>query len=211
MNKEKKPFGRVAAFAILLLVMTGTLTLWGVRQNATPKENPPTPTANLTPHMSGVGPSVNAKPPQDEQEKPENPDPEPTPPGEANPKEEELLPEGITHTPMASEHFAMAEYACDCDGYCDGWPTPMDAQLLADIETLRNTLGAPVIITSGLRCPQRNAEVGGIENSRHLYGHAADLYCPAVSIKTVAEVAANLGLTVITYYDQGFIHVQNDR
>ncbi|MEG2649998.1 MAG: D-Ala-D-Ala carboxypeptidase family metallohydrolase, partial [Eubacterium sp.] len=81
----------------------------------------------------------------------------------------------------------------------------------ATIEILRESLGAPVIITSGVRCTRYNAEVGGIEYSRHLRGHAADLYSPQIDIHTVAQVASTLGLTVITYYDQGFIHVENEK
>ena len=109
----------------------------------------------------------------------------------------------------ASEHFAMSEYQCDCDGmYCGGFPELMEEALLAQVENLRNRLGRPVIITSGVRCTQRNHEVGGIEYSKHKIGCAADLYCPGVHYSEVAAVARELGLGVIEYPEQLFVHVE---
>lgn len=110
--------------------------------------------------------------------------------------------------PQASGHFLMSEYACDCDGYCDGWPAQMSPALLERIEALRCALNRPVIITSGVRCPERNAEVGGILYSWHLSGHAADLYCPGVSMAELAETAEDLGLGVLPYYGSGYVHVE---
>lgn len=114
----------------------------------------------------------------------------------------------ITDGPWASAHFLMEEYACDCDGYCDGWPAEMAPELLEKVEDLRRALDRPVIITSGVRCDQRNAEVGGIPNSWHCVGHAADLYCPGVPYTEVARVARTLGLGVIEYPGQAFDHVE---
>ncbi|MEG0378449.1 MAG: D-Ala-D-Ala carboxypeptidase family metallohydrolase [Eubacterium sp.] len=111
-------------------------------------------------------------------------------------------------TPMASAHFALWEYACDCPGYCDGFPAEMDPVLLEKVEALRCLFDRPIIITSGVRCPQRNAEVGGIEESWHLRGHAADLYCPGISYTELAEGARSLGLGVIEYLDRRFDHVE---
>lgn len=109
----------------------------------------------------------------------------------------------------ASEHFAMGEYQCDCGGmYCAGFPELMEEALLTQVENLRNRLGRPVIITSSVRCTQRNREVGGIEHSKHKIGCAADLYCPGVHYSEVAAVARDLGLGVIEYPEQLFVHVE---
>ena len=120
------------------------------------------------------------------------------------------LPEDpiLTNGPWASEHFLMSEYACDCAGYCDGWPAAMDPELLEKIEALRCYFDQPIIITSGVRCERRNAEVGGIANSWHLSGHAADLYCPGVPYDEVAAAARSLGLGVIEYPNQRFDHCE---
>lgn len=120
-----------------------------------------------------------------------------------------LPPEPVAPvTPMASAHFFMWEYACDCNEYCDGFPEAMDPLLLEKIEALRCALDTPIIITSGVRCPRRNDEVGGILNSWHLSGHAADLYAPEIPHTQVAAVARSLGLGVIEYAVQQFDHVE---
>jgi zinc D-Ala-D-Ala carboxypeptidase len=37
--------------------------------------------------------------------------------------------------------------------------------------------GNPIFVTSGYRCPELNARVGGVKNSQHQLGLAADLVC----------------------------------
>ena len=145
-------------------------------------------------------PSVSEPPPPP-------PEPEPPPDGAVI---DHPLPEDpiLTNGPWASAHFLMDEYACDCAGYCDGWPAAMDPELLEKIEALRCYFDQPIIITSGVRCERRNAEVGGIPNSWHLSGHAADLYCPGVPYDEVARAARELGLGVIEYPDQQFDHCE---
>ena len=155
------------------------------------------------------------KPQQEVTLEPSIPEPEkPVSPGPEMPRDgaviDHPLPEDpiFTNGPWASAHFLMDEYACDCAGYCDGWPADMDPELLEKVEALRCVFDQPIIITSGVRCKRRNAEVGGIENSWHLSGHAADLYCPGVPYDEVARAARELGLGVIEYPDQQFDHVE---
>lgn len=108
----------------------------------------------------------------------------------------------------STPHFARAEFACDCGGaYCDGFPSEMNLELLLKLEALRNALNVPVRITSGVRCRQRNGEVGGVDNSQHLFGQAADCYAPGIPIATVAAIAESLGLTAICYEAEGFVHL----
>ena len=45
------------------------------------------------------------------------------------------------------------------------------------LQPLRDSLGAPVYINSGYRSKRLNARVGGVANSRHLQGKAADIHC----------------------------------
>ena len=108
----------------------------------------------------------------------------------------------------ATAHFARAEFACDCGGaYCDGVPAEMALELLLKLEALRNALDVPVIITSGVRCERRNREVGGVPNSQHLFGQAADLYAPGIPLDTVAAIAESLGLSALRYPAEGFVHL----
>ena len=43
------------------------------------------------------------------------------------------------------------------------------------LQPLRDKLGMPIIINSGYRNPAYNASVGGVKNSQHLTGCAADI------------------------------------
>lgn len=43
------------------------------------------------------------------------------------------------------------------------------------LQPLRQSLGKPVVINSGFRCPELNKAVGGSPNSQHMAGEAADI------------------------------------
>ena len=49
------------------------------------------------------------------------------------------------------------------------------------LEPLRQHAGQPIIISSGYRCPRLNTLVGGVPNSQHLTGEAADLHLPSLA------------------------------
>lgn len=49
---------------------------------------------------------------------------------------------------------------------------------LADyLDGIREKLGKPISVSSGYRCPMLNKAVGGVANSQHQKGLAADLVC----------------------------------
>ena len=43
------------------------------------------------------------------------------------------------------------------------------------LEPLRKAMGKPIIISSGYRCEKLNKAVGGVYNSQHMKGQAADI------------------------------------
>lgn len=43
------------------------------------------------------------------------------------------------------------------------------------LDPLREAWGKPIYVTSGYRCPRLNAAVGGVANSNHMKGLAADI------------------------------------
>ena len=45
------------------------------------------------------------------------------------------------------------------------------------LQPLRDYMGAPVIINSGYRSPELNKKVGGVRDSQHVKGEAADIRC----------------------------------
>ena len=102
-----------------------------------------------------------------------------------------------------TEHFNSDEFACQCGcGYDD-----IDMNLVEKLEELRNAVDEPLIITSGCRCPEHNAEVGGVSNSQHVYGKAADVELPdGYTVDEFADLAEDIGFDGIGKYDWG-IHV----
>lgn len=43
------------------------------------------------------------------------------------------------------------------------------------LQPLRQAWGSPLVVSSGYRCPALNKAVGGVTNSAHLTGYAADI------------------------------------
>jgi hypothetical protein len=86
------------------------------------------------------------------------------------------------------EYFKKSEFACKCGKYCNGYPAEVDLDMVKIADAIRKRIGKPIPINSGLRCKTHNANVGGVSNSQHLYGIAADLGKP--SGVTPAQMAA---------------------
>ena len=76
------------------------------------------------------------------------------------------------------KYFKKSEFACKCGKYCDGYPAEIDMDMVKIADEIRARIGKPISINSGLRCKTHNANVGGVFNSQHLLGKAADLGCP---------------------------------
>lgn len=75
------------------------------------------------------------------------------------------------------EFFTPEEMQCKCAGrYCDGFPHPIQPLLMQILDRARRWSGHPITIVSGLRCETWNRLQGGVENSQHRYGEAADVY-----------------------------------
>lgn len=110
------------------------------------------------------------------------------------------------------EFFDREEFRCQCGGkYCNGFPVEPEEALVRTCDEIRRLLGVPVSIVdsggSGVRCPRHNAAVGGVGNSNHLYGLAADLHSgkSAQEMYRVAEEVLD-GTGELGLYDWG-IHV----
>ena len=89
-------------------------------------------------------------------------------------------PEETTGTWWDSiRYFTRGEFSCKCGGrYCNGYPAEIDINMVKIADEIRSRIGKPIHINSGLRCKTHNANVGGVSNSQHLLGNAADLGCP---------------------------------
>ena len=82
-----------------------------------------------------------------------------------------------------SEHFSLGEFVRSSTAQRMGIDNKPDAVAIENLrnlctkvlEPLREHLGQPVVITSGFRSKRLNETVGGVKNSQHLRGEAADL------------------------------------
>ena len=103
-------------------------------------------------------------------------------------------------------YFTKDEFRCPC-GQCGGFPAEPAEAMVQALEEIRRRLGVPVTVTSGLRCIPHNAEVGGVSNSQHLAGDAADITSSRSPSQMQAVAEAVLGDTGgIGLYSWG-IHV----
>ena len=62
----------------------------------------------------------------------------------------------------------------------DNTPTAAAVPLMVELidcvlDPIREHWGLPIRVTSGYRCPELNEEVGGVEDSYHMKGCAADI------------------------------------
>ena len=73
---------------------------------------------------------------------------------------------------MNLNYFSLSEF--DCPSLPNSGVN-MDKQFLTKLEHARELAGIPFKITSGYRSVKHNREVGGVQNSSHLFGLAADI------------------------------------
>lgn len=88
-----------------------------------------------------------------------------------------------------SGHFSRRELDCKCG--CDTPPhiEAALAKLAIQLEALRASIGKPLSVNSGYRCPAHNKAIGGAKASQHMQGTAADLSSRAVGPGSIARHA----------------------
>jgi len=81
-------------------------------------------------------------------------------------------------------------------------------KLLAKLVELRDILERSVCITSGYRCFEYNRKVGGIRNSYHRIGLAADIKVEDINLIELLEICENIGFGGIGFYEKkDFLHL----
>lgn len=71
-----------------------------------------------------------------------------------------------------TRNYNRREFVCKCGCGFDA----IKPELVDMLQVIRDRAGAPVFINSGCRCKTHNAKVGGVANSSHTGGYAADIY-----------------------------------
>lgn len=96
----------------------------------------------------------------------------------------------------------------------DNTPPPAELAnlqiLIAGLEQVRALLKAPMIISSGYRCPALNKAVGGAKDSDHMKGLAADFTAPAFGkpaqiVKAIA--ASDIEFDQVIFENKGSVWV----
>lgn len=97
-----------------------------------------------------------------------------------------------------SPHFSSLAFDCRCSR--PGCITTFIAdELIQALETLWVKAG-PLSLDRGYSCPEHNAEVGGLKDSQHLRGKAADVKSKAsLLVREVAQLAE----TVPAFFNGG--------
>jgi Peptidase M15 len=84
------------------------------------------------------------------------------------------------------------------------------------LEGVRAYLGFPLVVGpthSGYRCPELNKAVGGVGNSAHLTGYAADFVCPqfGAPIEIVQAIVKNADIKFDQLIQEGtWVHLSVD-
>ena len=86
----------------------------------------------------------------------------------------------------------------------------MDIEFLSLLDDARGIAGVPFTITSGYRSRSHNMMVGGVEDSSHTKGCAADIYTPDSRHRwKIVDALIKVGFNRIGIANS-FIHVDND-
>ena len=108
-----------------------------------------------------------------------------------------------------TEHFNISEFHCK-GANCGCKETLHDPILSAYLQQIRAHFGKPLYITSGYRCKKHNDAVGGVSNSLHMKGQAADFVVSGVKPLEIAQYAEQIGVKGIGLYgpeDGNFVHI----
>lgn len=108
------------------------------------------------------------------------------------------------------QYFERSEFRCTCGGRgCNGFPAEPARQLVKNADTVRKHFGSPAIVSSGVRCQKRNAELpGSAVNSLHLKGKAMDFAVVGVTAAAVLAFVRTLPCVDEAYaIDTCYVHM----
>jgi uncharacterized protein YcbK (DUF882 family) len=101
-----------------------------------------------------------------------------------------------------TKNFKLSEFACN-DGSSE---IILDMDLVIKLQKLRDNIGKPIFINSGYRNKEYNKKVGGVTNSQHLLGKAADIRVDGINVDELSRHAKIVGFNGIGIY-KDFLHV----
>jgi len=104
---------------------------------------------------------------------------------------------------IIASYFNLSEFSCPC---CNR--VMLHPKILIKLIGLRKILERPVYITSGYRCSKYNHQIGGVPNSYHCIGLAADIKVKDINLITLLEICENIEFAGIGLYEKkNFLHL----
>lgn len=91
-----------------------------------------------------------------------------------------------------TENFSLQEFNCKDGSDIPNNILPNIIELAKNLQVLRNYINKPITINSGYRSPRYNAKIGGVKNSQHVKGKAADIVVKGMTPREVALVLEGL-------------------
>ena len=114
-----------------------------------------------------------------------------------------------------SKNFSKLEFQCPCS--CGA--NKISSVLIKKLQKVRDIIGRPIIITSGVRCEFYNASINASMNSSHIpdsygLGQAVDISCTTSKyryelVQVAQKFFKRIGISGGSY--GGFIHLDVDR
>ena len=108
-------------------------------------------------------------------------------------------------------YFGPHEFACHC-GNCGSDGLEMDKRFILRLDQLRAEYGAPLLISSGYRCPAHNNQVSSTGfDGPHTTGHAADIGISGEQAYYLAQQTnfSGMGINQRGPYEGRFIHLDD--
>jgi len=105
-----------------------------------------------------------------------------------------------------TKNFSRNEFCCRCGCEFDG----IDYTLVDMLQTIRSYVGFPFRISSGCRCKKHNKEVGGVRNSQHTLGKAADVHCQIGALELFRTVRKLYRMGAIPALGHAQLYVAED-
>jgi len=97
-------------------------------------------------------------------------------------------PVGIAQNVDGSRFFTWGEALHELTRVPENWRvTSQIIKAATALDVVRSHFGAPIVVQSWYRTPEVNAAVGGVPDSRHLFGDAIDWHMTGVDVESVYD------------------------
>lgn len=91
-----------------------------------------------------------------------------------------------------TRNFKLSEFECKSGAIMPDTVLMEVKKLANQLQIIRDFIQQPIYINSGYRCKEHNAKIGGVKNSKHILGQAADMRVDNVSPADLYEAIENL-------------------